>query len=140
MIYPHTIKFTIDREPMAKLKMTGKQHWLPKAQKYVQYKEYVKGRFLDALIGDDFRAIGERSMIEKGHKPIPKRDRTFARMDIMIYYTSHVHADPENVFGGIADALFCDDKYLAGSFDYEHIGGTSPPRVDVQITLFDYKK
>lgn len=137
----HTFSFSIYETPMAKLKMTGKQSWMPKAQKYVRYKEYVKGQFFDTLIGHDFKSIAQRSMIDTG-KPIPKRDKKHARMDIRIYFDSFVHADPENIFGGIADALFNDDKYLSGSFSYEHIqlGGTGPPRVDVEVLLFNNQK
>jgi hypothetical protein len=55
-------------------------------------------------------------------------------MDIKIFWSSDHHGDPDNIFKGIADALFTDDKYLSGSFNFcdakDKIGG-----VDVCITL-----
>ena len=35
------------------------------------------------------------------------------RMGMMIHWANDAHADPDNVFKGIADALFSNDKYLA---------------------------
>lgn len=43
-----------------------------------------------------------------------------ARMDIKIAWANEHHGDPDNIFKGIADALFYDDKHLAGSFEFEH--------------------
>ena len=56
------------------------------------------------------------------------------RMDLMIYYADETHPDSDNVFKGIADALFMNDKHVVGSFDYEHDreGGG---RVEVTIHL-----
>lgn len=126
---------------MSKLKMTGKQSWTPKAQKYIQYKEYVKGQFIDCCIGTGFKATAERSMMQT-QKPIPKsghKHGNHAHMRIDIYFDSFVHGDPENIFGAIADALFNDDKFLSGEFHYQHIGGTGPPRVDVEVKLYEHK-
>lgn len=55
-----------------------------------------------------------------------------ARMDIQIEFASDVRPDPDNVFKGIADALFENDKYLSGSFDYSY---AKEGRVLVKITF-----
>jgi len=66
-------------------------------------------------------------------KPITLDKDAKARMDIKIYWNSKVHGDPENIFGSVADALFKNDKNLAGSFDFEYSkDGTA--RVEVKIT------
>ena len=55
-------------------------------------------------------------------------------MDIQIWWKNEAHADGENVFGSIADALFKNDKKLDGSF--ENKGSSSKEgSVKVQIIL-----
>lgn len=122
--------------PLPKLKMTGKQRWMPKAQEYGRWKQHVKGCFLSELVDEgllkraDFRDL---IYVHEDLKPIVKSKKP-ARMEIMIWWCSDVHGDPENIFGSIADALFENDKYLAGSFDFAQ-SPNKKARVDVTITL-----
>ena len=69
-------------------------------------------------------------------KPFGTRKDLKGRMDIVIYWRNDVHADPENVFGSIADALFFQDKYLTGSFDFSEEMSESA-RVEVLVTIFE---
>jgi Holliday junction resolvase RusA-like endonuclease len=38
-------------------------------------------------------------------------------MDIKVYWMNGNHGDPDNIFKGLADALFINDKFLDGSFE-----------------------
>lgn len=102
--------------PFPKLKMTGKQHWTPKAQAYVMWKRYVQSQLIAQLRVDDPETARDfdRNIIACG-KPIVI-DNLEARMDIQISFKNGAHGDPENIFGSIADALFFNDKNLYGSF------------------------
>jgi len=104
-----------DGNPRPKLKMTGRQHWTPKAKQYVAWKGYVVNEFL-RQVPEDHREMYLRNYAEKG-KPIivPKGLKAF--MALNIEWKNNHHADPENVFGSIADALFVDDNNLSGFFD-----------------------
>lgn len=108
--------------PLPKLKMTGRQSWTDKAQKYVVWKKHVVEAFMREVANDsglgyvlpedlkDFvDTVGEKPLVTGTEK---------VRMDLMIYWKDRRHGDPENIFGSIADALFKQDKYLAGSFDF----------------------
>lgn len=113
--------------PIPKLKMTGRQHWTPKAQGYVAWKEYVN-------------KICQKSMQETPPYYLPtSMVKTFcldknqtAYMDLTIWWANEKHADPENVFGSIADALFENDRHLNGSFVALH-NPEGKGRVDVVI-------
>ena len=55
-------------------------------------------------------------------------------MSITIFWVNGVHADPDNVFKGLADALFLNDKFLDGAFE-SHYSPDGKGRVEVEITL-----
>lgn len=124
-----------------KLKMTGKQHWTPKAQEYVQWKAHVVRALIDTKGDPDFsyttnlRAFG---------KPINTGANNYALMYIRVYWSNKVHGDPENIFGSIADALFVNDKQLdvvavAEPTDLA-IEGKPLGYVDVEIFIFESKE
>ena len=121
--------------PLPKLKMTGKQHWMPRAQRYVKWKGWIVASYMDAKYPDAVikcEDYGEAHDLMSG-KPITLDKDEKAKMDIKIFWNNNVHGDPENIFGSIADALFKNDKNLIGSFDYE-FSGDGTARVDVKIT------
>jgi hypothetical protein len=70
---------------------------------------------------------------ERDEKPliVPKGKKIY--MDILIEWKDNTHADPENVFGSIADALFQNDKDLCGSFDVAEKRGAG--KVSVRISI-----
>jgi Holliday junction resolvase RusA-like endonuclease len=55
-------------------------------------------------------------------------------MDIKIFWMNGIHGDPDNIFKGIADALFKNDKFLDGSFE-SHYSQDGKGRVEISITL-----
>ena len=120
-----------DGNPIPKIKKTKGQQWSPQAQRYAAWKNYVQHCFwLSYGIGS---AMLERKW-KLGEKPIggvPK-----ATMNLKIYWANEAHADPESVFGSIADALFENDKHLNGSFKAIH-SKDKKGWVEVEIEIMD---
>jgi len=124
-----------DANPVPKLKMTGRQYWTDKAQAYVVWKEHVRTCFVDALM-----ALPEKKQWIMGEyikfsldKPI-MTGKLKCLMEIYIEWKDNRRGDPENIFGSIADALFDNDKFLAGSFDFNP-EPTGAGRVRVRIFI-----
>lgn len=137
-----TIKFTVygtnedpKGNPIPYTRTTQKSQWTPRAMRYQNWKGRVVAAYLDAIeaIPKIARAdFGEaHDLIQR--KPI-KAVVWKQSMHMQIYYKDEKHPDSDNVFKGIADALFMNDKHLVGSFDYHHDreGGG---RIEIQITL-----
>lgn len=124
--------------PIPKLKMTGKQHWTEQARRYVRWKEFVTRTFLLHIaenygrIPDDLKHILNPIKNEKVIE-LPKGRKAY--MEIFITWKDGNHADPENVFGSIADSLFQNDKLLSGSFDFDNSRGKGT--VLVRIDIYD---
>lgn len=121
--------------PMPKLRYTGKQSWLPRVQNYVQWKEHVQSELLDALQQAHpqwYKLTAER--LATGLKPLDTAKQPIT-MHVHIGWRGYAHADPEGVFGSIADALLQNDKYLSGSFTYTHLLKTAVPYVTVKLQL-----
>lgn len=100
---------------------TQNTQWTPKAVRYQEWMMYVVAGFIDAV-----QAIPKENRNElagyinfAGRKPIVESKRK-VRMDIMIDWHSDGHGDCDNIFKGIADALFTNDKYVVGTFDYRY--------------------
>lgn len=130
------IQFTIEGNqddpkgnPIPKIKKTFRQQWTPQAQRYAAWKEYVKECASPALIAAivDFR----NDYLLPKQKPI--KGTPEAVMDIVIHWANERHADQESIFGSIADAIFENDKELAGSFSAVHDG---QGKVEVTIELW----
>ncbi len=137
-----TINFTIygnhaDQRgnPIPKIKKTARQYWTPEARRYSEWKKHVQLALLDA-VKEKHTELSQRigqCMVREG-KPIELQHFENARMDIKIWWKNEAHADGENVFGSIADALFKNDKKLDGSFE----GSRAPDgkgRVEVVINV-----
>lgn len=129
------VRFTIygnqdDRfaNPIPYTRMTQHTKWLPKSQRYFKWKDYVKGFYIGEA--SKLKGINNFDLLKK--KPIPKSTKKI-KMSLMIYFKDKTHADCDNIYKGIADALFENDKYLVcGGIDYVYdIQG----RVDVIIEL-----
>jgi hypothetical protein len=93
--------------PIPYYRSTKGSFWNKGTQRYNAWKEFVKYEFLKSC-GNNQLCTG---------KPIVLGTQK-ARMDLMIHFKDHTHADCDNIFKGIADALFKNDKRLIGSFDY----------------------
>lgn len=118
-----------------KVKLTGRQQWTRGAQRYKQWKYYVQAALMHTFFRSDKAALRkhmERNIVDWAH-PIVLGKNQYARMDIAIGWAKENHADPESVFGSIADALFENDKHLSGSFSFVH--SADKGYVDVQIWI-----
>lgn len=121
---------------LPKVKLTRRQYWTPKAQRYAAWKKYVAAQMIFAFVGEHDKIPRELVGVffpQKDEKPlvVPKGKKIY--MDILISWKDNTHADPENVFGSIADALFYNDKDLCGSFDVEDKRGKGLVHVRISI-------
>lgn len=123
--------------PLPKHRKTHRQQWTPEARRYHAYLDYVRAEFLEALqrAGKINRKEWRDFFYILGPKPLHTGKRK-CRMEIFITWSSNSHGDPENIFGAIADAIFAEDKYLSGSFDYDPTP-RKKARVDVRISITD---
>jgi hypothetical protein len=132
-----TIKFTIygnqeDNEgnPVPYLRVVRGALWLPQARRYAAWKDYVRG----ALFLIHPNSAPNMNDFPHGDFPFTTKSSIRARMDIRIFWRNGVHGDPDNIFKGIADSLFKDDKFLDGSFESCH-SSDGQGKVEVDITL-----
>ena len=129
-----TITFTIhgnqehpNGNPIPYFRTTQAGQWTKGAKRYHAWKDYVKKAWSKAGVPKEYND-------ELAKKPIPATKEKI-RMTIKIYWMNRAHADCDNVFKGIADALFMNDKYLVSDgFDYEYCP-EKRGRVEVTITL-----
>lgn len=126
-----TITFTIKGNqedivgnPLPYIRVVGRALWLPSAKKYHAWKEYIRSVF--------FRNYPEYSSVDS--HPLTTKISEKARMSIKIYWAHGVHADPDNVFKGLADALFKNDKFLDGAFE-SHYAPDGRGKIEVEIIL-----
>ncbi|HVB33733.1 MAG TPA: hypothetical protein VNJ52_05085 [Patescibacteria group bacterium] len=116
--------------PIPKIKKTFRQQWTPAAQRYAAWKDYVAWTLIDQM--PEVLALPfKKNLLQKG-KPIDGTPD--AKMEIMIYWANEKHADSESVFGSIADAIFSNDKHLAGEIRYTHAKDRKG-KVEVAITI-----
>lgn len=98
-------------------------------QRYLDWKEYVKMCLYFNPIGNGERQLKKvkiDQLLNCGEK---------VHMDCSIYFANKKHGDPDNIFKGIGDAIFTNDKHVVGSFDYEY--DKDRPRVEVTIKKED---
>ena len=100
------------------LRMTQGSKWSDKSQRYLMWKEYVCQQYWYQVRGKNFVST-------------PFIDKKCAGLYIKVYWKDLTHGDTENVFKGIADALFVNDKFLSGAFSFGYDKGN--PRVEVRI-------
>lgn len=113
---------------------TIRGRWRADAVRYMAWKKFVVQEFLATREGGDSLKnvidTGFPILLDKGQK---------ARMEIMIYWKDHTHSDPDNVFKGIADSLFKQDKNVAGSMDFE-MSPDKKGKVEVSILIYENGK
>lgn len=124
--------------PLPKLRMTGPQQWRPEAKRYAAWKTFVQIALVEELNRRHPPAAREAAKnIALLGKPLALGDRG-ARMDLKIRWRNGAHGDPENIFGSIADALFYNDKHLAGSFEFEY-SSEGKGSVDILLTISEQR-
>lgn len=100
--------------PIPYQRVTQGSKWTGKARRYERWKEYVRLSFFDSQRG---KTSGR--WLVNDHKPLTAAEG-YTRMDIIIGWKNETHGDCDNIFKGIADALFESDKHLVGSFEFMH--------------------
>ena len=121
--------------PMPYQRTTQGTQWTDKAVRYQEWKSYVVAQLIDAL---DAMPREERMKyknliyISKGKPIIATNEKIYVNLKIEWKNDTSVRGDCDNIFKGIADALFVNDKYVAGSFDYE-TSKTNNGKVYVEI-------
>lgn len=103
--------------PIGYHRTTQGSYWNAGSKKYTQWKHYVVKAFCEAT--------GRQSI----EKPIEGKVKQY--LHTFIYFKDRKHGDPDNIQKGIADALFQNDKYVAGSYDFDY--DKENPRVEIQV-------
>lgn len=128
--------------PIPYERSTQRTFWNQRDRRYHAWKDYVRGFCWNAIsklhgktvaIDDTETSIKLRRFNPRLKPLLLKRK---CRMDIFATYKHNAHADTDNVWKGISDALFQNDKNVIGSFDFEVVDGCIP-KVDVTITIPD---
>ena len=130
-----------DNHALPKIKKTKAQHWTKEAQRYVAWKRHVQTAFTDSVKGKNFEQSDAQRLVQispyppeiTGRKQITITPAAYCHMEIFICFKNRKHADPENIFGSIADALFHNDARLRGSFDFSE--NEPKARVKVRIAI-----
>jgi len=132
-----TITFTIKGNPedlygnpVPYIRVVGRALWLPNARKYHAWKCYVRKSFFSGY-PEYVMSDGKKLLLDD--QPFTTKASARSRMDIKIFWMNGIHGDPDNIFKGIADALFKNDKYLDGSFESSYTP-ESKGRVEVSIS------
>ena len=125
-IKPYTpLKFTIqgnhediNGNALPYTRTTQRAKYSAKYARYTHWKHYVQQCF------ETYTAIAcnPYQLLE-----VPVKAYLHSR----IYFANKKHADPDNVQKGIEDALFKDDKYVAGTYDFEY--SKENPRVECSL-------
>lgn len=116
--------------PVPYVRVVKRALWLPEAKRYNGWKSFVRRIFYKSYPEYVMRA-GNTFLTDL--QPFTTKISEKARMDIRIYFMNGIHGDPDNIFKGIADALFKNDKFLDGSFETHH-STDGKGRVEIDIT------
>ncbi|GIW70341.1 MAG: hypothetical protein KatS3mg101_1088 [Patescibacteria group bacterium] len=135
-----TIKFTIygnqdnpTGNPVPYVRSTRGALWRKDGKRYAEWKNYVQEQLIPLILTPEtYNEFCKR--IAQGKKPIALGKNQKAKMDIKIFWKNRQHGDGDNVWKGIADALFENDKNLDGSFESEQ-SPYGEGRVEVKITI-----
>lgn len=118
--------------PIPYVRSTQGALWRPNARRYSAWKGYVQKSLIIADFKDDAVVQIRNNMLRLG-KPFEIGNRK-ARMDLIIHWKNNAHGDPDNIFKGIADALFWNDKNLDGSFE-SRLSQNNKGRVEVTLLI-----
>lgn len=133
--YSFTIEGNVrDRSgnPTPYLRRTQGSLWSKESIGYDDWLQYVRSECCkQTTLIDQFGYRGKKIVLMH---PIELKATEYARMELMIWFKGEAHADPDNVFKGMADALFKNDKHLSHSVDFAH---GQRGRIDVHISIFD---
>jgi hypothetical protein len=70
-------------------------------------------------------------MVTNG-KPVYTPPNKKVWVDVMIFFDTKQHGDPDNIFKGVLDALLVNDKLVAGQFDFKY---DRQPRLEITLEV-----
>ena len=110
-------------------KRTLNHSWRADSTKYVEWCRYVRQNYYQQIVGKvTWKEV-------KDQKPLSTSKDQSVEVDMFIEYANDVRPDGDNVFKGICDALFKNDKYImAGSFKSKY-SADKTGRVEIIIKL-----
>ena len=117
--------------PIPYTRVVKRALWLPEAKRYNAWKSYIRRSFYGEYPAYLMRA-GNTLLTDL--QPFKTSAASKARMDVRIYWMNGIHGDPDNIFKGVADALFKNDKFLDGSFE-SHYSPDVKGYLEIDITL-----
>lgn len=108
--------------PVPYVRSTRGALWRKDGKRYAEWKQFVRAAFLAVCFQNEkcipwISKESARELYDLSIKPIDTRQFWEARMNLMIYWRNRAHGDPDNIWKGIADALFADDRNLNGGFE-----------------------
>jgi Holliday junction resolvase RusA-like endonuclease len=116
--------------PIPYFRQTQNTKWTDGARRYEEWKNYVVSSML--------AHCGTPDMLRNDlnyNRPLEIPNGGEARMAIEIWWASRAHGDGDNIFKGIADALFINDKEVVeGSFKSQ-MSTDKKGRVEVRILI-----
>lgn len=118
--------------PLPYLRRTQGSLWSKESKRYEAWIEFVRRQcYFQTTLEERWNTRGRTMRYEH---PFTTSRNEYARMDVMMWFADETHADPDNIFKGLADALFKNDKHLAHSVDFGH-ASDGRGRVDIIITI-----
>lgn len=124
--------------PIPYLRSTRNSQWNEATKRYNAWKDYVRKAFFEmakiAKPSSEYNLL-ELTSFKKG-KPIDMKKGVAADVSVVIFFANNTHGDGDNVFKGIVDALFVNDKEIrAGKFT-SIVSPLKKGYVDVTITIY----
>lgn len=125
--------------PIPCIRTNKKSQWTEKAQRYNAWKDYVRKAFFEMAKNvkpsREYNLLEMRAYKNKGRPLIIEKGEN-CEVVTMIYFANDRGGDGDNIFKGIADALFVNDKRVNdGHFKWK-LSGDKKGRVDVTIIIF----
>lgn len=117
-----------------------KGHWRTRSTRYMNWQAYVRSEYKRQEPRDIggpiiFKKEGKptKRMLTEGYQVKPfKLENTKIYVHSKICFRDRTHGDSDNVQKGIIDSLFTQDKYIAGSYDFEY---GEKGKVEVEIVI-----
>ncbi len=119
--------FTIPGEPVPYLRMTQGQ---VKLMRIPDFRIRPAGMKIKTRIRA-YLAYKTLVLISSLDQEIDRAPKKKVYMDVMIYFGNRRHGDPENIRKGIQDAVYRQDRMVAGAVDFDY--DSKNPRVEVEI-------
>lgn len=112
-----------------------KQMWRKQSTRYHEWMEYVRKAYL--------RAVEKKKDLHPAfalfsNKPINLSlagGDLVAKVETHIYWKNGAHGDPDNVYKGILDSIFSDDKGVIEGHYWSQVAPDGKGRVEVKIVI-----